>query len=502
MTLVMGPRTPRSSEAGFALVEVIVAAAVLAIVALAVLSGIDGATAASTREKARAVASDLAEQDQERLRAMPVDVLKDPPQMNKTGDVPIDGVMYKVKSEAKFITDDLGGEPACGASSSQVEYLHIVTTVTSAVVGSRIPAVTVDSLVSPTTDYAEDHGALGVKIVDRSAKKGVQGITVTATSPTYSPPAEVTDATGCVVFNSMPVGTYTVTVNQPNYVGRDLNQKATLTGTVVRKTVSFVQLQYDRAVTIRASFKTHTPGTTFSTAAFKPSTATYVSATNGAYVGMLRRVKSNPAATAIDSTGLYPYTENAYTFFAGECGYTSPETYNKNYFSTTNINAAIYGDPVQPQPQPATVYEPPVNVRVMNLSSTASVTSFNDTDVLVYAKLQKPSTSTDSCDEDSYPMYTMPWPTLASLGWPSVLRTGINHWLSSVNGTYDPGMPFGKYRFCVIDLANKKYAVTGSDYDNTSPDGGAALDIAIATTGTAWKSYTGTPAPTTCGFSS
>ena len=42
----------------------------LAIVALAVLSGIDAANGASAREKARAVAANLAEQDQERLRAM------------------------------------------------------------------------------------------------------------------------------------------------------------------------------------------------------------------------------------------------------------------------------------------------------------------------------------------------------------------------------------------------------------------------------------------------
>ena len=62
-------RTLRS-ESGFALIEVIVAAAVLAIVALAVLSGIDAASSTSAREKARAVAASLAEQDQERLRAM------------------------------------------------------------------------------------------------------------------------------------------------------------------------------------------------------------------------------------------------------------------------------------------------------------------------------------------------------------------------------------------------------------------------------------------------
>jgi type II secretory pathway pseudopilin PulG len=512
MKLSMGPRTPRSSEAGFALIEVIVACAVLAIVALAVLSGIDGATASTTREKARAVAANLAEQDQERLRAMPVDVLKNPPQMNDTGDAVIDGVTYHVKSEAKFITDDLGGTPACGASSSQVEYLHIVTTVTSAIVGNRIPAVSVDSLVSPTTDYAEDHGALGIKINDRTGKKGVPGITVTAASSTYTAPSGVTDAAGCYVFSSLPIGSYTVTVNQPGYVGRDLNQKGTVNGTVVRKTVSFVQLQYDRAVTIRATFKTHTPGKAFpgatATTGFSPSTSTYLSATNGANVGMVRTVNSSAAAGTIDSAGLYPYTENAYALFAGECGYASPETYNKNYFSNINTAGAVYGDPAQPQPQPATVYEPPFNVRLM-YRSTGKDTAFNDTDVKVYAKLQKPSTSTDSCDEDSYLLTSMPWPDASpprngSSSTSSTINT--NHWLSSLSGTsFDPGMPFGKYRFCVIDTAAQKYGLTTTDYDNTTPGGDSTgLDIKIGT----WTGYNSSitkanaGAKNVCGFTS
>src|SRR3954449_12123823 len=127
MKHLMVTRSPRS-ESGFALIEVIVSAAVLAIVSLAVLSGIDAANGASAREKARAVASNLAEQDQERLRAMSVATLDTLPQ---TSQVKGDGVSYTIKSEAKWITDDVGGEPACGVAESGVEDLHIITTVDS-----------------------------------------------------------------------------------------------------------------------------------------------------------------------------------------------------------------------------------------------------------------------------------------------------------------------------------------------------------------------------------
>src|SRR3954466_10655910 len=102
-----------SSESGFAMIEVIVSAMVLAIVALAVLSGIDGAQGSSAREKARAVAGSLAEADQERLRSLSVDGLiavSGEPALTTT----VDGATYTTKSEAAWVNDDTGGTPSCG----------------------------------------------------------------------------------------------------------------------------------------------------------------------------------------------------------------------------------------------------------------------------------------------------------------------------------------------------------------------------------------------------
>ena len=57
-------------QRGFALVEVMVAAGLLAIVAVGVFAGIDGPAATSAGNRAKSVAASLAEQDQERMRAM------------------------------------------------------------------------------------------------------------------------------------------------------------------------------------------------------------------------------------------------------------------------------------------------------------------------------------------------------------------------------------------------------------------------------------------------
>src|SRR5689334_5480065 len=155
-----------SSESGFALIEAVVSAAVLAIVAMAVLSGIDGASNSSAREKARAVAATLAEQDQERMRSMDVDTLAAVSQTPRV--ITVDGADYNVTSRSEWITDDQGGTPACGNTSKNNEYLHITTTVTSTLVGSRTKPVVIDSLVAPSTKYASTHGILGVMVVDRN----------------------------------------------------------------------------------------------------------------------------------------------------------------------------------------------------------------------------------------------------------------------------------------------------------------------------------------------
>src|SRR3954454_4376399 len=146
----------RRSDSGFALIEVIVSAAVLALVALAVLSGVDGASASSAREKARAVAQSLAEADQERLRQLPVTELAkyadkapygvpDPAGGTRT----VDGVTYTVESKAQWVRDDTGDSASCTSDGRAADYFHITSKVTSRIVGSRVDPATIDSITAP-----------------------------------------------------------------------------------------------------------------------------------------------------------------------------------------------------------------------------------------------------------------------------------------------------------------------------------------------------------------
>ena len=95
------------------------------------------------------------------------------------------------------VTDDTGGTPACGNSSNSAEYFHITSTVTSSIVGIRIPAVKIDSLVSPSVAYAQGHGTLGAKIVDRNRRRASRTSPSRAPAPTRSA-TRTTDQNGCV----------------------------------------------------------------------------------------------------------------------------------------------------------------------------------------------------------------------------------------------------------------------------------------------------------------
>ncbi len=212
MKCTMALPRPFRSQDGFAMIEAIVSATVLAMVAIAVLSGIDNANGSSAREKARAVAANLAEQDQERMRGMTVDALA---AVSQVPAITVDGATYKIKSEASFVTDDQGGTPSCGNTSNRSQYIHITTTVTSAIVGVRVPPVKIDSLVSPSVAYSQNHGSLGVKITDRNDAP-VPNVSVSGTGTSVLT-SQTTDANGCVIWKSVPIGTYSVSVNMSGY---------------------------------------------------------------------------------------------------------------------------------------------------------------------------------------------------------------------------------------------------------------------------------------------
>jgi prepilin-type N-terminal cleavage/methylation domain-containing protein len=450
---------------GFALIEVIVSAAVLAIVALAVFAGIDGATASTARERARAVSASLAEQDQERLRSYRFDELTK--LVGATGTdrkLNVDGVEYNVNSQITLQVDDGTPTTGCGTSGAkQNEYLRIVSTVTSAMVGVRIAPAKLESLVAPPVS-----GSLVVKVLT-ARNVGVSNIAVTATNSktgrTYS---GTTNGDGCALFVGVESGTYTVNINKPGYVDRAAEQDSTVTTTVTPNLVNVVTMSYDIAVNMQVNVKTLKPGTAFTTSATTyPSKAVAVS-DNSADQSTLRTYTPATSSSTVTPSKLFPFT-TAYSYFTGTCSIQSPVKVGlTNYFSTTNTAAAVIGDPTKPQPQVATVYQPALNLRIRaNYANRnpSSDTTVDATAMSVYVHLQNVGSETCAGFQGKE-LDVKNWP---GGSWGTSPSSRDRNWIVQDGTDFDPGLPFGTYKVCLND--GTRWWSTGMDgtsnYDNT-----------------------------------
>ena len=481
------PRTSRSED-GFALIEVIVSAAVLALVALAVLSGIDASAGSSAREKARAVASSLAEKDQEQMRSMTVDQLLG--MSSAARPLTVDGVTYNVTSKAEWVTDDQGGTPACGKTSNRSQYMHIATTVTSTIVGGgnnarwSVPAVKIDSLVAPSVAYSQTHGSLGVQIVDRNDAP-VAGIAVSA-SGASALTTQNTDDHGCVVWYSVPIGTYTISLSKAGWGttdGKPMPPTLTRQQIVSPNTVSFVDLKLDQMLTANVSVFTHIPGQTFSSSAKLASTARTISDVSALSGDGIKRSWSG-GSSVVSATNLFPFPHASYSFFTGACDYESPFQRVTGY---SNPAAVLIADPTKTLT--ATIYQPPVNIHVVR-TSASTATSPTNGQIKIYLTPIVPSTSDCADETQPYVFYTATWP--ASLGTMPDGQGSVpaQGWASQSSASFDPGLPFGTYSVCLLDTSSNKYYKPSASYDNTAVNGSAVVPYNIGRT--TWISGTAT----------
>jgi prepilin-type N-terminal cleavage/methylation domain-containing protein len=465
------------SESGFALIEVIVSAAVLAIIALAVLAGIDGAQRSTGREKARSVAAALAEQEQETLRSQQFDTLVGYAAAGATSHtVPLDGLNYQVTNQVSWQVDSASGQNQCTSSSSDASYLRVTTTVTSTVVGTRVKPVEVSSLVAPSIQYSASHGSLGVKVVDRNAA-GVGGIVVsTGGKGSYS---GTTNSDGCVLFSNIPIGTYTASVNTAGYVDPDGNQQVTLQDQeVVSGSVTVGSITYDRAGSVSATVQTYPPNAT-STTSVITSKAPAVSGTNGTRVGLIKTAPS-PVGTAtyslIGSPALFPFTTK-YAFFTGQCEYSNPSTYD----TTSPVFSYWASSPTPPgqlQVLPGqsgmavNVRQPPLLLNIKRRSGGNTLTAAGQLRIVAIPQVY----NNDDCTE-------APVSDLTNVNWTSANNAPTGNtpndygWVGrttvTVGGKVVPesGVPFGRYKICFEDtqVTPHKRTVYPDDVASGSP---------------------------------
>ena len=406
----------RREEAGFGMLEVLASALLVAMLSVGVMKTFDAANAASGNTKARSVAADLAQQDQERLRAFRAKELSN---LNVTYPRTVAGVNYTITSQATWVNDGSGSR-RCGLTSGRADYIRI----SSSVVWDRMRGaapVTSTSLYAPPSGSFGDEGNLGFEILNRSAV-GVPGVTVTLSGQANR--NGVTDSNGCVFFGFLPQGNYTATISKAGYV--DYNGNATITKTygVNGGTTQVQPLDYDQAGTVVANVRSYR--STSPTATTVAAQAGHVSLGHSQINSPNFRVYGN--GTLRSSFGVTEGLTDFFPFTAPYSAYTGNCAPNAGMATTTQVN-----------PNATTtvnVTEPGVQI----LAAASGTTS-------------------------GAPLVTMPQGTTVTLtpkstGCSGVLTLRLDSagWVGPTNvaTTVDPGVPYGVYDVCASYNTRKR----------------------------------------------
>ncbi len=417
-------------DAGFALVEVIVSAAILVGVALATFMAVDAAQSTATKSRDRSLAASLAELDQERMRSLPAAWLANHP--TAAADRTVNGVTYTVTSAASWMYDATGGTPSCTSDTQTASYLKISSTVvskTSNTVGTKINPVTITSIMAPPLAR---RGTLAVSVRD-SRDLPVPNIGVSITGPTGM--SDTTNSVGCAFFSYIPSGTYHVLLNQAGWVDPSGATALDFTKPVTDGSLSTVPVVYDRAGTATVTFDTlDTNGTTVIR-----SRGWAASGANTGIPGGLRTkdaVAPAPQAS-VQLDALFPFT-TGYQMFSGACAATNPATAipSPNWYTTrtpTNLAVVPQGGTLSTAIQ---VRQPPLKVKVLwgTTAMTGAGTANNAHVVL--------DPTDAACGTGKLRMTTT---STGTIGLASKTPFDFGAGLLS----YDPGVPFGAYTVCV-----------------------------------------------------
>jgi hypothetical protein len=426
MLQVARGRLKAASQDGFALMEVIVSAAVLVVVVLGALAAIDAVTSTAGANKARTVSAALAERDQEELRGLrttELSTLKD--LIPAPRKVLVDRITYTVTSDAQWVTDAQGENISCALTNGDGSFLRITSTVTSNARG--VKPIKLTSIVAPQPGS----GTLTV-IVKNVAGQGVANLGVEATGPD-GVKTKSTDASGCAIFGAVDSGAYSIRLDQSPYFGTNCVQQALKNANVAAGSLTTVEMLYDRKASGNVNVQTLIPpattpvadpttGVTFGHNLLDAKFCTVPStAPDPATYDPRPLPQANGLPTGFTGVELFPFA-TTYKVYAGRCTWADPSKWGASAVSTPAIApGGNFGT--------ITVREPATNLRVTR-GGTGSGTNRSGAYIHAYP------TGAD-CNAPSNEIVLGP-----------TQSTGVVQY---------PGLPFGDYELCADWRSGSSY---------------------------------------------
>ncbi len=337
-------RTRPNSTAGFALIEVVVSALILATVTGGVIRLVSASGKTGAEERHRSQAFSVAQEDQAMLRSTRIPDLDTALEPRA---VTLNGTRYEVTSEAKFVSDTTGAT-SCG-TGARADYVRLKSEVIWPSMGAGVAPVKIESIVSPVSGSLDPtSGNLSITVNNASVPAvGISGVGLQGTGPgTFS---GSTDSNGCALFGGQPGGNYTLTPSlSAEYVDHNGARPTSMTVSVTGGTTTPVVLEYDKEGTINVGFTARgIDGVS------RPSVADSVTATaTGMTPGT--RIFGTPGGaptSAVEAKPLYPFNYT-YNFFAGSCATNKPD----ESIGTANQQAPAGGPAASASIQLPTLY--------------------------------------------------------------------------------------------------------------------------------------------------
>ena len=311
-----GARPATGSEAGFTVLELVVAITLFALVFAAVSLGMGGVLRVDRTNRSRSVAAYLAAKQLDTVRALPFDQVGLGRTTQSYSD-PGSQSTYSITQDIAWVTPT-SNSSSCnvpnGSSGGTVAYKRVTVRVTWPQMSGAAPVSSQTLLTPPTGAYDPYDGHIAVQLYDRNAAP-LAGQTVTLGGAGTG--TQVTSDDGCVFFAFLDPGSYTLTLNTSGYVDRQLNQPSVTNLSVVAAQITKVQVDYDRAASLLISV-------TSPAGSLLPDAFPLTVANSNLSLGTKAFTGSGVSRTL---TPLFPYA-GGYQVWTGECTDADPGTYS------------------------------------------------------------------------------------------------------------------------------------------------------------------------------
>jgi prepilin-type N-terminal cleavage/methylation domain-containing protein len=308
-----GRRTPHGQD-GFALIEVLVSALVLAIVAAAVLSLLQATARSANDERRHSEAFALAQEDQARLRSIRLSSLN---RLQEKKELTLDGTKFTIESTGVFVNNSTGNDSSCTTGETSADYVRVTSKVTWGGMSNR-PAVTTQSIVSPSTGSLDpNHGTL-IVTTKNAAGLALPGVALSGAGTSNF--SGSTDSTGCANFTDLPWGSYTVTASGSDLVAKNGYPPVATPTSVKAGGTNTLPLEYDHQATLPVEFQYRVGSTSTFKVAKLDAVYVFNSGMNPAHPYW---TPTKAREASITATPIFPFT-SADAVYAGACASNNP----------------------------------------------------------------------------------------------------------------------------------------------------------------------------------